>query len=182
VKESGSIYNGRGAKDHPHTPLQQPQVDSPETGSPKEQPPEVLRVLSGMRCRRLYDDTAQAQRADSVFQPLCAMASITRAACKCWSSVTSSSLTDAGLALPNAARDDMARYGYQIRRWRGSVRWRANRIVATGRRFHGWGVATDMTLVPSRLRGQDLLLVNEWVLKVPARIEDYAQQIATVHV
>jgi hypothetical protein len=43
-------------------------------------------------------------------------------------------------------------------------------------------VATDMTLVPSRLRGQDLLLVNEWVLKVPARIEDYAQQIAAVHV
>lgn len=34
-----------------------------------------------------------------------------------------------------------------------------------------------MTLVPSRLRGQDLLLVNEWVLKVPARIEDYAQQL-----
>ena len=34
-----------------------------------------------------------------------------------------------------------------------------------------------MTLVPSRLRGQDLLLVNEWVLKVPARIEGYAQQL-----
>ncbi|KAJ5264800.1 hypothetical protein N7505_007593 [Penicillium chrysogenum] len=76
-----------------------------------------FRVLSGMRCRRLHDDTAQAQRADSVFQLLCAMASITRAA------FSSSSLTDAGLALPNAARDNMARYGYRIRRWRGSVRW-----------------------------------------------------------
>jgi hypothetical protein len=47
VKESGPIYNGRGTKDHPHTPLQQLHIDSPETGPPKEQsPPEILRVQS----------------------------------------------------------------------------------------------------------------------------------------
>ncbi|THC90373.1 hypothetical protein EYZ11_010174 [Aspergillus tanneri] len=56
------------------------------------------------------------------------------------------------LASPNAEGNNMARYGYQIRRWRRSLRWGANCVMARREMGPTHGEFMNITLVSSYRR------------------------------